>query len=351
MTSSAPRVASNGAGPAEGPILRIDDMGKVFARRGLAARLQRRPVPPALSDIRLEVGSGESLGIVGESGSGKTTLARSIVGLVRPDTGTLEIAGRDVATLPRAARVTARRKVQLVFQDPVSSLNPVLTVRDAIAEPALVHKLVPKANVDARVAELMDRVGLGSALTQRRPAELSGGQCQRVAIARALAAEPEILIADEAVSALDVSIQAQVINLFAELRDELHLTLMFVSHQLATVAQLCERVAIMYRGRIVELGPTEDVFHTPRHGYTVALLRAQPGAKRKGAATTARTGPVPEAPPLTEPGCPFRHRCMFRAEVCQTNTPTDVVVDRERIARCHVLPRLSTSEVQAYLRQ
>lgn len=264
------------------PLLRISGLEKAYApRRSLSDRLLRRPVNrvAALTDISLSVAPHETLGLVGESGSGKTTLARSITRIVEPDAGVVELCGTNLLELSGRELAHARRRVQMVFQDPYTSLNPAMTVAAAIAEPALVHGLVRKAGARARVEQLMDQVGLPATLASRRPRELSGGQRQRVAIARSLAAEPEVLIADEAVSALDVSIQVQVLRLFARLREELGLTLILVSHQLATVAQLCDRVAIMHRGRIVEIGPTREVFADPRHQYTAALIEAHPGER------------------------------------------------------------------------
>ena len=291
----------------------------------------------ALDDVSLSVAAQGALGIVGESGSGKSTFARSLVQLVQPDRGSVWFDGVNVLQLKGSSLAAARRKMQLIYQDPYSSLNPALTVAQAISEPALVHGLVAKADASRRVRELMGQVGLPTALQDRRPSELSGGQRQRVAIARSLSAAPDVLIADEAVSALDVSVQAQILALFADLRRDLGLTLIFVSHQLATVAQLCEQVAIMYRGRVVERGPTAEVFRRPRHGYTVALLEAHPGSGRvraRSARTVART--VAVGPP-GKPGCVFRHRCEFVRDECHKDDPDLVVIDGDHVAACHVL--------------
>jgi oligopeptide transport system ATP-binding protein len=321
--------------------VRVTGVSKTYARRSLDDRLRRRPgaVTVALDDVSLTVNPRESIGIVGESGSGKTTLARTLVQLVMPDTGRVEVAGVDVAAARGRALAALRRRIQLVYQDPYSSLNPALTVAQAIAEPAVVHGLVAKQHARQRVEELMGQVGLGHGLVDRRPRELSGGQRQRVAIARALAAEPTILVADEAVSALDVSIQAQVLRLFAQLQDELGLTLIFVSHQLATVAQLCERVAIMYRGRIVEIGPTADVFSRPGHGYTDALLRAHPSLERDSAPLSHQAAPASPPPPSGAPGCPFQHRCRYVADPCLTVDPGPEPLSAAHTAWCHVLPQ------------
>jgi oligopeptide/dipeptide ABC transporter ATP-binding protein len=333
MTSAA---ASRASEPA--PVLEIEGLRKEFSRSSLTDwALRRQGVRTlALDDVSLSVLPGETLAIVGESGSGKTTLAHSLVRLVEPDAGRVLFDGRDILRATRGELPSIRRRIQLIYQDPYSSLNSALKIGDAIIEPALVHRLIDKEQAGTRLAELMDQVGLTAALAQRRPQALSGGQRQRVAIARSLAAQPEILIADEAVSALDVSVQAQVIRLFARLRSELGLTLIFVSHQLATVAQLCERVAIMYRGRLVELGPTGEVFARPRHGYTSALIGAHPGGRR----LRDRVGAAPPTTPpsLDLPGCPFRHRCAFVRDICERETPPAVLIAPGHMASCHVLP-------------
>jgi oligopeptide transport system ATP-binding protein len=323
----------------EQPILQIDGVRVEFAKRSLADRIARRrgASTVALDDVSLSIAPREALAIVGESGSGKTTLARSLVRLIQPDAGTIEFEGQDVLKASSRELPSLRRRIQLIYQDPYTSLNAAMKIGEAIIEPALVHGLVDKAGAQRRLAELMDQVGLNEGLAKRYPRALSGGQRQRVAIARALAAEPEVLIADEAVSALDVSVQAQVIRLFARLQQELGLTLIFVSHQLATVAQLCERVAIMYRGQLVELGPTAEVFSRPRHGYTAALIGAHPGGRRlRDRANGA--GPPPMAPSLQDAGCPFRHRCTFADDVCATKTPLPIWITTDHVASCHILP-------------
>jgi oligopeptide transport system ATP-binding protein len=321
------------------PLLRIEGVSKEFVKRSLADRLAGRTGARtlALDDVSLSIAPREALALVGESGSGKTTLARALVRLIEPEAGRVEFRGQDILQTPASELPSIRRRIQLIYQDPYSSLNSALRIGDAIIEPALVHRLVDKQGAPARLEELMSQVGLNETLVKRYPRALSGGQRQRVAIARSLAAEPEILIADEAVSALDVSVQAQVIRLFARLQAELGLTLIFVSHQLATVAQLCGRVAIMYRGRLVEMGPTIEVFTRPRHGYTAALIGAHPGGRRLRERTSS-AGDSTAAPPLDQPGCPFRHRCAFAAEICASETPPPVWVTPQHMARCHILP-------------
>jgi oligopeptide/dipeptide ABC transporter ATP-binding protein len=331
------------------PILAVKGLRKLYSKRSLADRISRRAAVGtlALDDVSLSVAPREALAIVGESGSGKTTLAHSIVRLVEPDAGRIEFRGQDVLKASRGELPALRRRIQLVYQDPYSSLNGAMKIGEAIVEPALVHGLIDRRQAASRLQELMDQVGLNPALAERRPRALSGGQRQRVAIARALAAEPEILIADEAVSALDVSVQAQVIRLLGRLRAELGLTLIFVSHQLAIVAQLCERVAIMYRGQLVELGPTREVFTRPRHGYTATLIRAHPGGRRLRERTHANAAAPAAAPSLDRPGCPFRHRCAYAIDVCASETPPAVWISSGHMARCHVLPHDEGLALQA----
>lgn len=321
------------------PILEIERLRKEYAKRSLWQRVakQQGARTIALDDVSLAIAPREALAIVGESGSGKTTLAHSIVRLVEPDAGRVKFFGTDILQARRGELSAIRRRIQLIYQDPYTSLNPAIRIGEAIVEPALVHGLLDRRAAPEKLAELMGQVGLNENLAARYPRALSGGQRQRVAIARSLALEPQVLIADEAVSALDVSVQAQVIRLFARLRSELGLTLIFVSHQLATVAQLCERVAIMYRGQLVEVGPTAEVFATPRHGYTSALIQAHPGGRRlrERAVAGGKGGP---APALHGAGCAFRHRCAFAVEACAEQVPQPVWITSDHAASCHVLP-------------
>jgi oligopeptide/dipeptide ABC transporter ATP-binding protein len=339
-----------GAGASE-VVLSIEGLRMEFVKRSLSDRLAGRPGARtvALDDVSLAIAPRDALAIVGESGSGKTTLARSLVRLIEPDAGRIVFHGQDILQVSRREEASIRRRIQLIYQDPFTSLNPALRIGEAIIEPALVHGLLTAEQAPARLRELMDQVGLNERLADRYPRALSGGQRQRVAIARALAAQPEILIADEAVSALDVSVQAQVIKLFARLQEDLGLTLIFVSHQLATVAQLCERVAIMYRGQLVESGPTAEIFSSPRHGYTAALIKAHPGGRRLRERASA--GPPAPAPPLDDVGCPFRHRCAFAVDVCATETPPLVQIAQDHVASCHVLPYDRDLALQAGVRQ
>jgi oligopeptide/dipeptide ABC transporter ATP-binding protein len=271
----------------------------------------------AVDGVSLSVAEGEVLAIVGESGCGKSTLGRVMLRLIEPDSGSVRFAGEDLARLSPSALRARRRDMQIIFQDPFGSLDPRMTVAQAIAEPLRLHRLVPRAEEAARVAELLRRVGLRPENAGRWPHEFSGGQRQRIAIARALASNPRLIIGDEPVSALDVSVQAQVINLLRDLIRDLRLTFVLVSHDLGVVRHVADRVAVMYLGRIVEEGPAEDVLGAPRHPYTRALVAAMPGAQTK---TPPLEGDVPS--PIAPPsGCRFHTRCAFAAERCRAETP------------------------------
>jgi ABC-type glutathione transport system ATPase component len=261
------------------PLLVVSGLVKQFGlRRTLAERLTGGGPEPlrAVDDVSFELGRGEILGLAGGSGSGKTTLARCLVRLVEPDAGRVVLDGVDVRGAEGVQLRELRRRMQMVFQDPYASLNPRMTVGAALLEAGRVHRRPGSENATQFVATALERVGLSASMAERRPRELSGGQRQRVAVARALAVDPEVLIADEAVSALDVSVQAQLLNLFLDLRDQLGVAILFVAHQLAVIAEIADRVAVMNKGRIVEIGDTASVFHAPRDEYTKALLAAHP---------------------------------------------------------------------------
>jgi ABC-type glutathione transport system ATPase component len=263
----------------EQPLLVVKHVVKRFVlRRSISDRLARRPgvLHTAVNDVSFQLARGEILGLAGGSGSGKTTLARILIRLVEPDEGELFLHGADIRKARGHELREIRRGMQMVFQDPYSSLNPRMHVGAAILEAGRVHHQPGSDDGDAFVNRMLDLVRLPSSAAGRRPQELSGGQRQRVAVARALAVGPQVLIADEAVSALDVSIQTQLLNLFLDLRDELGLAIIFVAHQLSVIAEVADRVAIMHHGSIVEIGPTVDVFHDPQDDYTKALLAAHP---------------------------------------------------------------------------
>ncbi|WP_343716054.1 ABC transporter ATP-binding protein [Inquilinus sp.] len=321
------------------PILEIAGLTKRFRlERTVADALRRRPHPAvhALNGIDLAVKRGETLGIVGESGSGKSTLARCIVRLIEPDEGTMRYDGADIRSLEGAARRAFNRRVQMVFQDPRGSLNPRMTVRQTLAEALSVHRMRPRAQIPARIAELLDLVRLPREAADRYPHEFSGGQRQRIGIARALSVEPDCLIADELVSALDVSVQAQVVNLLLELQQRLGLTVLFVAHDLRLVRHLSHRVAVMYLGGIVETGETEALFAAPRHPYTQALLAAAPDLDptRRHRVPAAR-GELPSPVDLPT-GCPFHPRCPHAFDRCRVEAPLPRQTETGSAA-CHLL--------------
>ncbi|WBU57373.1 ABC transporter ATP-binding protein [Paracoccus sediminicola] len=280
----------------------------------------------AVDGVDLSVARGETFAIVGESGCGKSTLARLLMRLHEPSAGSVRVAGHEIAQISGKELRALRRDVQFIFQDPFSSLNPRLTVARLVAEPLEAHR--PEMNAAARraeVARLLSQVGLRPEHMDRYPHEFSGGQRQRIGIARALASGPKLLIGDEPVSALDVSVQAQVVNLLADLRDRLGLTLVVIAHDLAVIRQMSDRVAVMYLGRIVESGPTDAIFAHPRHPYTRALLAAIPGPEGggEGPALTGET-PSPMDPPS---GCHFRTRCPYAEAICEGGRPPTETTD------------------------
>ena len=271
-------------------LLEVQGLSKEFGLRrtlGERATRTRAQAHRAVDDVSFTLRQGEILGLAGGSGSGKTTLARCLIRLVEPDAGQITLDGIDVRAARGRELRELRRRMQMVFQDPYASLNPRMTVGDALLEAGRVHKRPGSENGEQFVRTALERVHLSASMGPRRPRELSGGQRQRVAVARALAVDPEVLIADEAVSALDVSVQAQLLTMFLDLRDELGVTILFVAHQLAVIAELADRVAVMQTGRIVEIGDTASVFHNPQHEYTQALLAAHPRPDLHGVAPAA----------------------------------------------------------------
>jgi oligopeptide/dipeptide ABC transporter ATP-binding protein len=320
------------------PLLEISGLEKSFPQdRGVLAALglrERRAVH-ALNGIDLAAKRGETLAIVGESGCGKSTLARCLVRLYEPDAGRILFDGQDVLKLSGEGRRKFHRRVQMVFQDPYGSLNPRKSVARQLGEPIRVHGLRPREEIAERVAELIAMVGLPQDAADRYPHAFSGGQRQRIGIARALALEPECLIADEIVSALDVSVQAQIINLLVALQQRLALTIVFVSHDLRLVRYVAHSVAVMYLGRIVEAGPTEEIFGNPRHPYTSALIAAAPSldfSHRDMREAVAGELPSPLAIPK---GCAFHPRCPRAIDICRHTAPADWSAGEHRAA-CHL---------------
>ena len=302
----------------QGPILQVRSLRKYYdITRGLFSRVVGHV--HAVEDVSFEVGRREVLGVAGESGSGKTTIGRSVLRLVQPSAGEIVFDGKDVLGFDKAAMLRFRRAAQIIFQDPYASINPTMTVGQAIAEPLRVQKIASGSELGDRVAQLLTDVSLPVDFARRRPRDLSGGQRQRVVIARALAVEPRFLVADEPVSALDVSIQAQIINLLEELKERRSLAMLFISHDLAVMEYLSDRIAVIYLGRVMEIGPSRQLVASPRHPYTEALISAVPDAsgRRKRIILEGDT-PSPIAPPS---GCVFRTRCRYALPACAGEVP------------------------------
>jgi oligopeptide/dipeptide ABC transporter ATP-binding protein len=323
------------------PLLTVRDLAKHFRSR---VGVRRRAITVrAVDGVSFDIHRGETLGLVGESGSGKTTVGRALIRLLdatrgaatlQTDAGPISIFDAERAELRRM-----RREIQMVFQDPYGSLNPRLTIAGILAEPLEIHGLCSRADMPARVADLLDRAGLDPSYADSYPHEFSGGQRQRVGIARALAVEPSLIVADEPVSALDVSVQAQIINLMKDLQERLGLSYLFISHDLAVVRHISHRVAVMYLGRIVEIGPTDEVCSSPRHPYTQSLLSAVPVPDPTDRGERIRlVGDIPDSadPP---PGCPFHPRCPVAAPECATTDQSLRPVGEGHEVACHIATR------------
>ena len=300
-------------------------VGPPFAARTMTVR--------AVDGVSLSIAPGEILGLVGESGCGKSTLARTIMQLEPPTSGDILLDGEPVHASNRQAMA---RSMQMVFQDPYASLNPRMTVGDALAEPLRTHRVLPAREIPARVRTLLETVGLSARFIRKYPHEFSGGQRQRIAVARALALEPRLILADEPVSALDVSVQAQILNLLSDLRERMGLTMLFISHDLSVVRYIADRIAVMYLGKVVETGPADAVFSDPLHPYTRALVRAiptpDPAAERKRERTPLKGElPSPINPPV---GCPFHPRCPDAIAPCRDGLPPLETHDGGRTAAC-----------------
>jgi oligopeptide/dipeptide ABC transporter ATP-binding protein len=314
-------------------LLRVEGLATHFPARGGKGMIR------AVDGVSLVVRSGETLGIVGESGCGKSTLGRTILRLVKPTAGEIEFDGTDVRALDQRALRAMRREMQMIFQDPFASLDPRLKVGAIVAEPLVIHRIGDRASRRKAVVELLETVGLDAAATGRYPHEFSGGQRQRIGIARALALKPKLIIADEPVSALDVSIQSQILNLLVELKKQFGLSYIFISHDLAVVEHVSDMLAVMYLGRIVETAAAEDLFARPSHPYTLALISAvpRPDPESPGRRVVLKGEmPNPERPP---PGCPFHPRCPKAMDVCRTTPPPETDVGRPgrpHLVRCHL---------------
>jgi oligopeptide/dipeptide ABC transporter ATP-binding protein len=316
-------------------LLEVTGLAKHYpVREGLILARQVGTVR-AVDGVSFTVNRGETLALVGESGCGKSTTARLVLRLIEPSAGTINFEGVDVTRSAGAAQRAMRRRMQIVFQDPYASLNPRLTVGDTIAEPMIVHGIGDTASRRKRVEELLGLVGLRPFHAQRYPHEFSGGQRQRIGIARALSVQPDLVVCDEPVSALDVSIQAQVVNLLKDLQRRLGLAYLFIAHDLAVVKHVADRVAVMYLGQIVEMADKADLFATPRHPYTRALLAAipHPDPQRRGQVKPLG-GDVP-SPMNPPPGCRFHTRCPFAQERCRTEEPALRRMEEGHVAACH----------------
>jgi oligopeptide/dipeptide ABC transporter ATP-binding protein len=316
------------------PLLSVRDLVKHYHAAGLFGRAA--PPVRAVNGVSFDVGRGETLALVGESGCGKSSVGRTILRLQEPTSGTAAFEDVDIFSLDRADLRALRRRMQIIFQDPYSSLNPRMRIGAAIAEGIEIHRLAPRQEIPQRVAALLQEVGLDPAYARRYPHEFSGGQRQRIGIARALAVQPAFIVCDEPVSALDVSVQAQVLNLLSDLQRQRGLSYLFIAHDLAVVRQIAHRIAVMYLGYIVEEGPTDSLLANPRHPYTVALLSAVPEpdpAIQRERIVLSGDLPSPSKPPS---GCPFHTRCFhpLKNERCRTEVPLLRPV-QGTLAACH----------------
>jgi oligopeptide/dipeptide ABC transporter ATP-binding protein len=323
---------------ADGPIIEAVDVAKHFSAgtKTPGSGFHAKPVLKAVDGVSLAIRRGETLALVGETGSGKTTFGRLLLGLYRPTSGDIRYRGASILDRKSQAARDVRRQVQGVFQDPYSSLNPTMTIGQSLAEVLKVHRVVDRRERAERVTELLSVVGLSASQADRRPHAFSGGERQRIGIARALAVQPEVVIADEPLSALDVSIQAQVLNLMIRLQEERGLTYLFVTHDLDIARLISQRTAVLYLGRVIEQGPTEAVFAEPLHPYTQALVRAAPRlTTRRKTTKPALTGDIPNA--IDRPsGCHFHPRCPLAMPVCREREPAVVQVDGGRSVSCHL---------------
>jgi oligopeptide/dipeptide ABC transporter ATP-binding protein len=325
-----------------GPLLEVQDLAKRFEVGGSWLGRHRRVIR-AVDGVSFALTPGETLGLVGESGCGKSTTGRLILRLIEPSAGRIRLEGRDLLELPARELWAARRRMQIVFQDPYGSLNPRMRVGQIIAEPLAIYGLADAADRRRRVGELLELVGLDPAFALRYPHELSGGQRQRIGIAAALALHPALIVADEPVSALDVSVQAQVLNLLMDLKRRFGLTYLFISHDLHVVLHMSDRVAVMYLGEIVELGPRDAIHHAPKHPYTRVLLSSVPVVDP--ALRRERLVPVGEmASPLAMPsGCRFHPRCPLAMEVCKQQVPVMAPVARGHRVACFAVHPAATA--------
>jgi oligopeptide transport system ATP-binding protein len=323
----------------EDVLLKVDNLKRYFpVRSGFLGR--QTGVARVLDGISFDVKRRETLGIVGESGSGKTVLLRTLLRLIEPTSGSIEFEGKDLTGMPDEELRQVRRQMQIIFQDPVGSLHPRMTIEQTLLEPFIIHHVGDKAEREERVRGLMRLVGLNPDWRKRYPHQFSGGQRQRIGVARALALQPKLILADEPVSALDVSLQAQVLNLIQDLQDEFQLTYVFVAHDLAVLRQICDRIAVIYLGKIVELAPADTIYENPLHPCTKALLAASPsiqaGLSEDAAGRVIARGEVPD-PAHPPTGCTFHTRCPMAFEICPTLVPMLNEIEPGHWVSCHLV--------------
>lgn len=318
----------------EGLKLHFSQSGGIFKRE--------RAVVKAVDDVSFTLHAGETLGLVGESGCGKSSLGKAILNLHRPTAGKVIYQGQNIAGLSDRAMRDYRRSLQMIFQDPFESLNSRHTVSAILEEPLIIHRIGDAATRRGRVAELLDMVGLPSSASSKYPHEFSGGQRQRIGIARAIALTPSVLICDEAVSALDVSVQAQILNLLLDIQRELNLSMLFISHDLGVVRHMSDRIAVMYLGQIVEIGDAQSIYNQPRHPYTQGLLAAIPrlGTAAETSSLIGGDIPSPMAPPS---GCRFHTRCAYAQEKCRVDSPSLITEQDHHLTACHFWKDLNVS--------
>lgn len=321
---------------AAAPFLSVQHLKKYFpVHRGVLSRVVAHV--KAVDDISFDIRQGETLGLVGESGCGKTTAGRAVLRLLEPDGGSIRFDGVDLLSLDKQELRRKRRDMQIIFQDPYASLNPRMMIRTIVGEPFAIHRIGNRSDRNDRVAELLKTVGLDASVMNRYPHEFSGGQRQRIGIARALALRPKLIVADEPVSALDVSIQAQIINLMAELQQQFGLTYLFISHAIPVIEHISTRIGVMYLGKLVEVGTSEQICRAPKHPYTQALLSAVPipdPALRKQRIVLRGDVPTPINPPS---GCRFHTRCPIAVDRCRVEEPPLRPIEDGRDAACHLV--------------
>lgn len=319
-------------------LVRIEGLTKVFPiKQSIIDILMRKPrkMLRAVDNVNLVIEKGETLGLVGESGCGKSTLAKTVMRLYNPDGGKVFFDGIDITQLKREELRKERKKFQMIFQDPYSSLNPRISVKDMLTEVLKFHKICPTKEIDNRIVQLLEMVGMGRQVVDRFPGEFSGGQRQRLGIARALAVNPQFIIADEPVSSLDVSIQAQVINLIGEIQQSLKLSVLFISHDLRVVRHITHRTAVMYLGKIVEIASTEDIFSNPYHPYSQVLIKSAPVLDPRIRTKDYVIEGEPPSPINVSPGCRFHPRCSRAKEICKAQIPEVKEVKTGRMVACH----------------